>query len=267
MWASGTPEEVVELAADILALAAEHSASAEGAPAPDEFIDAVHVLYACYDRGCTPDSVARRAADAAGWPMSQELEYSPVPVPPAPPGPYATPSAGALAELLHAPAVSEEERAEVDRHARALAFTVDRLARTGCVFRTGDAFGLTPLGAAVMRHVLHTGHVAAPDREEVLAWDARTLVAAVEPWPPTAAVTELGRWAASHGGDPGWRELLAAVPADSPGLLDRLDDAGIPSAVLHGAHDDPEAGDRARAVLRRRGEDPRDGGPRQDGAD
>ncbi|WP_236244382.1 hypothetical protein [Streptomyces sp. CC210A] len=267
VWVSGTPEEVVELAADILALAAEHSASAEGAPAPDEFVDAVHVLYACYDRGCTPDSVARRAADAAGWPMTWELEYSPVPVPPAAPGPYTTPSTGVLAELLRVPAVSERERAELDQHAQALAFTVDRLSRTGCVFRAGDAFGLTPLGAAALRHVLHAGHVAAPDQEEVLAWDAATLVAAAQPWPPAATVPALARWAAARGGDPGWREVLASVPADDDGFLDRLDEAGIPSAVLRAARHEPAAGAPARAILRRRGEDAPDDGAQPHGTD
>ncbi|KUJ64935.1 hypothetical protein ACZ90_53450 [Streptomyces albus subsp. albus] len=260
VWASGTPEEVIELAGDILALAAEHTAAASGAPADEVFLDAVHVLYAAYERGCTPDSVARKAADIEGWPMTPELEYARVPVPPMSPGPYTTPSTAALSALLRSPAVNEEQRTELEPHAQALAFTIDQLARTGCVFRSGDAFGLTPLGAAVMRHVFVSGRVAAPDREEVLAWDARTLVKAAEPWPSAVAVEALGEWALTHDGDTGWRELLAAVPADTPGLFDRLDGAGIPSVVLRGALNNPVAGGHARRVLRGRGEDvPEDG--------
>ncbi|WP_267242098.1 hypothetical protein [Streptomyces sp. PR69] len=271
VWESGTPEEAVELAANILALEADRipTASAAGPEAADEGygLDAVHVLYALYERGGTPDSVARKASDMADWRVDPELEDAPVEVPDtaaAYTAPYVTPSAADLSALLGLPGLTEDDRAELDAHARALAVVVDRLAETGCVFRTGDAYGLTSFGSAVLRHVLTAAHVAAPDLGTALSWSAAETVRAVQGWPLAVAAAVLGQWAEAHGGDPAWSQLLGALSAAraadlpqvaTPAVFARLDRAGIPATALRAALADPVLGGYARRSLLARGED------------
>ncbi|MFE3325735.1 hypothetical protein [Streptomyces sp. NPDC059176] len=259
VWTDGTPGELLELGADVLAAVVERIASGSG---PDEeyALDAAHVLYALYERGGTPDSVARKAADHADWKIAPELEDAPVPVPETAPAAYTTPVPAELSDLLGLPGLTEADRADLDSHALALAAVLDRLAPTGCVFRTGDAYGLTPLGNAVVRHALSVGHVAAPDGETVTGWDAAQIVAAAEHWPPDIAAASLSHWAAARGAtDASWSELVAAVstalPATSaPVLFAHLGRAAVPVPVLRAALNDPKTGGCARRVLLARGE-------------
>ncbi|MFI6103127.1 hypothetical protein [Streptomyces sp. NPDC051310] len=303
VWTEGTPQQLTELAADILAATVERVA-ADTAPAdstrdaaPDEdrrrvdrdadadadadaegeengdedeseseeesedeyALDAAHVLYALYERGGTPDSVARKAADVTGWTLSPDLEDAPVLVPDTARAAYATPSPQELSSLLGLPGLGETDREALDGHAQALAAVVDRLAATGCVFRAGDAYGLTPLGEAVVRHVLTVAHVAAPDRAAVLAWSADQLIEAAEIWPPAVAVAALTSWTAHRGGtDAAWSELLAAVAAaghPTAALFSRLALAEIPTAPVRAALTDPVVGAHARRLLDDRGEE------------
>ncbi|MEU0271990.1 hypothetical protein [Streptomyces sp. NPDC006307] len=266
VWNEGTPQELTELAADILAATVERiAADNEEGEAEDEYaLDAAHVLYSLYERGGTPESVARKASDVAGGPpLPTELEDAPAEVPETAPAAYATPSPQELSALLHRPGLTEADRAGLDGHARSLAAVVDRLAETGCVFRTGDAYGLTPLGDAVMRHLLTVAHVAAPARDTVLTWHADRVAAAVEYWPPAIAAATLTAWTASRAGDgagadDAWSELLAAVSASahpSTTLFSHLALAGIPDAPLRAALTDPVVGAYAHRLLRDRGED------------
>lgn len=264
VWTEGTPQELTELAADILAVTVERVA-AEAGPDDEYALDAAHLLYTLYERGGTADSVARKASDVAGWQVVPELEDAPVRVPDTAPDAYETPSPEDLSELLGLPGVTETDRERLDSHAHALAALIDRLAETGCVFRTGDAYGLTPLGNAVMRHVFTAGDVAAPDRETVAGWDAAETVVAVQFWPPAIAAETLTRWTADRGGtDEAWEELLNAVSAThtaaAPLLLStlfgHLDLAGIPSGPLRTAVGDPVIGAYAHRLLEARKEAP-----------
>ncbi|WP_338673919.1 hypothetical protein V1460_13210 [Streptomyces sp. SCSIO 30461] len=259
VWSAGTPAEQVELGADILAVVVERVA-ADADPGDAYALDAAHILYTLYERGCTPDSVARKAAGHMDWWYDPVLEDAPLAVPDTAPATYTTPTPAELGELTGILELTESDRAELDGLARALAAVVDRLAATGCVFRTGDVFGLTPLGSAVVRHTLSVGHVAVPDARAVLGWDAASLVAAVEAWPPQIAARVLADWAAARGGDDAtWSELLAAVPTAVPGrglagLVKRLDLAAVPVPPLKAALTDPLVGGHARRVLLARGE-------------
>ncbi|MET9801097.1 hypothetical protein [Streptomyces sp. NPDC006368] len=273
IWAEGTPQELTELAADILAATVERVA-ADAAPAGegqdggagsgadrDEYaLDAAHVLYTLYERGGTPESVARKASDVAGWPFPPELEDAPVLVPDTAPPAYETPSPEELSSLLLRPGLTEADREELDSHARALATVVDRLTRTGCVFRTGDAYGLTPLGEAALRHMLTVAHVAAPDRDTALAWDAHDVIDAVEHWPPAIAAATLTSWTAERGStDAAWGELLSAVSAASRStatLFAHLALAEVPTAPVRAALTDPVIGGYAHRLLLERGEEP-----------
>ncbi|WP_052411472.1 hypothetical protein [Streptomyces sp. NRRL S-118] len=293
VWTEGTPQQLTELAADILAATVERIAS-DTAPAvgvrdedqgddrherrgedsdedrheeggdsdedEDEYaLDAAHVLYSLYERGGTPDSVARKAADVTGWTLPPELEDAPVLVPDTAPPAYTTPSPQELSSLLGLPGLTGPDREALDSHAQALAAVVDRLAATGCVFRTGDAYGLTPLGEAVVRHVLTVAHVAAPDRAAVLAWSAGEMAEAAEIWPPAVAAAALTSWTAGRGGtDAAWSELLTAVAAaghPTAGIFSRLALAEIPAAPLRAALTDPVVGAHAQRLLSDRGED------------
>ncbi|MER7519895.1 hypothetical protein [Streptomyces sp. NPDC126499] len=255
--------------------------------------EAAHLLYTLYQRGCSAESVARRAAEFEDWTVDPALEDAPVRVPPpASPG-YTTPTAGELARLLGAPGTNDTDRARLDRPAHQLAAVVDRLAATGLVFRSGDAFGLTPHGAAVVRYLLAVRGVAVPDATETAAWDAPTLVAAAQGWPPAVAARVLAEWLRAHGDTPGgtlrdstvvapggtpghgagdgngdraeaaWSELLGAVGSVHAGtsdaaatraLLGLLDWSAAPTAALRRAVGDPVAGARAAEELRARGE-------------
>ncbi|MFJ4010487.1 hypothetical protein [Streptomyces sp. NPDC090026] len=278
VWQGGTPQELTELAADLLAAVAERlPAVAADGPVPDGAVgadtgedwslDPAHLLYSLYERGGTPDSVARRVAEAAGAQVAVEAEEQPVPVPASASddGAYALPPLAELADLLGRPEVTEAQRARLAAPARALATVVDALGATGCLFRRGDAYGLTPLGGTVLRHVLLSGGVAAPDAAEAAAWDARTTTAAVRRWPPAVAAAALAAWAEHRGGgDAEWAPLLAALAGErdaghrGPALLGAvaaLDHAGVPNGVLRSALTDPVLGAHALRVLRARGED------------
>ncbi|WP_351222518.1 hypothetical protein [Streptomyces sp. NPDC002133] len=263
VWTEGTPEELTELGADVLAALVERIPVAAG-PEQEYAVDAAHILYTLYERGCTPDSVARKAADIAGWKVAPGLEELPVPVPESAPTAYSTPATAELTSLLSLPELTDADRAELDAHAHALAGLVDQLAETGCVFRTGDAYGLTPLGSAVMRHILTAGEVAAPDQEDVTAWDAAETVAAVQHWPPAIAAATLTAWTTARGGtDAAWSELLTAVSAAksadfpntaTPTLFAHLDAAAVPVGALRAAVTDPVTGAYAHRLLAARHE-------------
>ncbi|MET9953347.1 hypothetical protein ABZ135_17600 [Streptomyces sp. NPDC006339] len=263
-------EQDLEHDADLLAAAVE--ALAEPDPETGAYGgEAAHLLYTLYQRGCSAESVARRAAEFEDWTVDPALEDAPVRVPsPASPA-YTTPTAGELARLLGTPGVNDTDRARLDRPAHALAAVVDRLAATGLVFRSGDAFGLTPHGAAVVRHLLGVRGVAVPDAAAARAWDAPALVAAAQGWPPAVAARVLADWLRAHGGGDGggdgaeaaWRRLLGAVgsvhahatdAAATRALLGVLDWSAAPAAVLRTAVTDPVAGARAAEELRARGE-------------
>ncbi|EFH30776.1 conserved hypothetical protein, partial [Streptomyces pristinaespiralis ATCC 25486] len=238
VWTAGTPQELLELAADILAAQAERLPPVTG-PEDAYSFDAAHLLYSLYERGSTPDSVARKICDAKDDGVAPELEDAPAPVPGSAPAAYETPSPDELSVLLGMPGRTEEDRAEIDAPAKGLAAVVDQLALTGCLFRTGDTYGLTPLGAAVMRHVITVGHVAAPDQETVAGWDAAQTVAAVRHWPTQLAASALAAFADRRGGtDQAWKELLDAVAAArsedanaarTAEYFAQLDRAGVPT--------------------------------------
>ncbi|MFF8289987.1 hypothetical protein ACF068_12255 [Streptomyces sp. NPDC016309] len=260
VWADGTPAELTELAADVLAAVVDSI----GFTSASEYAqDAAHLLYALYERGGTADSVVRKAAESGGLPVDPDLEDAPVPLPEDTSyRPYAMPSPDRLPALLGMPSLTEEDRAGLETHAHALAEVVDRLAATGCVFRAGDAYGLTPLGRAVLRHVLTAGHVAAPGDEEVSEWEAAEVVTAVQSWPADTAAGTLTRWTAGRG-VAAWSELLDAAGAakaadfqglDTAALLARLDLASVPAEALRAALTHPAVGAHAHRLLTARGE-------------
>ncbi|MCX4514689.1 hypothetical protein OHA27_31070 [Streptomyces sp. NBC_01619] len=267
VWTDGTPQELTELAADILAAVVERIASgSDPDTAPDEeyALDAAHVLYGLYERGGTPESVARKATAHTDLTISPDIEDAPVAVPESAPPAYSTPPLDALSALLGLPELTEADRAHLGGPARELAAVVDELAETGCVFRTGDTYGLTPLGNAVVRHVLAVGHVAAPDDETVASWDAAGIVAAVQYWPPGAAAAALTTWTTARGAtDAVWSALLSAVSTAKAedfhrtltgALFDRLDRAAVPDGPLRTALADPVTGAHAHRLLHSRGE-------------
>ncbi|MFC8886916.1 hypothetical protein, partial [Streptomyces cinereoruber] len=176
---SGSPEDA-ETDADTLLAAVEELAEEEFEPYGGE---APHLLYVVYQRGCSAESVARKAAEYEDWTVDPALEDLPVPVPDGAPGAYAVPPVPELVRLLGTPGLDEADRARLEGPARDLAAVLDRLAATGLVFRTGDAFGLTPRGAGAVRYLLGVRGVAAPDAAEAAAWPATVLVAAAGGWP------------------------------------------------------------------------------------
>ncbi|MER7111730.1 hypothetical protein [Streptomyces sp. NPDC000229] len=260
VWTDGTPEELTELAADVLAAVVDDI----GSTSDSEFAqDAAHLLYALYERGCTADSVVRKAAEHGDLPVDPELEDAPVPVPEDRSyHPYEMPPPDRLPALLGIPSLGEDDLSQLAPRAEALADVVDRLAETGCVFRAGDAYGLTPLGCAVLRHVLSAGHVATPDDEEVSEWEAAQLVPAVGTWPTQTAVDTLTRWTAGRGVT-AWSELLGAVETaksadfhgiDTGTVLGRFDLAAVPAEALRAALTHPATGAHAHRLLGARGE-------------
>ncbi|MEU8618561.1 hypothetical protein [Streptomyces sp. NPDC048623] len=226
--------------------------------------EAAHLLYTLYQRGCSAESVARRAAEFEDWTVDPDLEDAPVTVPPPASPAYTTPTAGELARLLGTPGITDTDRARLDKPARELAAVVDRLAATGLVFRYGDAFGLTPRGCAVVRYLLAVRRVEVPDAAETARWDAATLVAAAEGWPQAPAARVLADWTAVRGGaQEAWGDLLDAVrtvnagtsdAASTRALLGLLDWSAAPVGALRAALADPVAGARAEAELTARGE-------------
>ncbi|MFI9293172.1 hypothetical protein [Streptomyces gardneri] len=250
----------VEKDADALAAAVEAIAE-EGGPYSGE---AAHLLYVVYQRGCSADSVARKAAEYEDWTVDPAVEDLPVPVPDEAPAAYTTPPPEELVRLLGAPELTEADRERLTGPARDLAAIVDRLATTGLLFRTGDAFGPTPRGAGVLRYLLGVRGIAAPDASETSAWAARTVVAAATGWPVPCAARVLADWlhARADTAD-AWSQLLAALgtahagtadAAAARGLLAVLDTSSAPAEALRGALRDPVVGEYAHEVLRARGE-------------
>ncbi|MFJ7069965.1 hypothetical protein [Streptomyces sp. NPDC101115] len=225
--------------------------------------EAAHLLYTLYQRGCSAESVARRAAEFEDWTVDPALEDAPVRVPPPASPAYTTPTAGELARLLGSPGINDTDRARLDKPAHELAAVVDRLAATGLVFRYGDAFGLTPRGCAVVRYLLAVRRVAVPDAAETSGWDAARLVAAAEGWPPAVAGRVLADWLRARGDDTGaWGELVGAIGTVNAGtseaaatraLLGLLDWSAAPAEALRDALTDPVAGARAEEALLARG--------------
>ncbi|MEV4945502.1 hypothetical protein [Streptomyces sp. NPDC053755] len=256
------PQRSVEAAADRLAAAVDEMKGEDGGLFDGE---AAHLLYALYQRGSCAESVARRAAEFEDWPVDPRQEDAPVLVPAEAPETYEVPSAEELSRLCGtAVSVTEADRGRLEAPARAMAGTVDRLAETGMVFRTGDAFGLTPEGIEVVRYLLRVGRVAAPGAAEVAAWDAPAVVAAAEGWSASAAARVLADWLHARGdGAEAWSELLAAFgtvnagtweAADTRALFGFLDTGAMPAEALREALADPAMGAYAYEVLHARGE-------------
>ncbi|MET9675110.1 hypothetical protein ABZY68_18730 [Streptomyces sp. NPDC006482] len=251
----------VEEDADALAAAVESLAEGAFGPYGGE---APHLLYVIYQRGCSAESVARKAAEYEDWTVDPAVEDLPVPVPAEAPDAYTTPPLAELVRLLGAPELTEADRERLARPARDLAAVVDRLAATGLLHRTGDAFGLTPRGAGVLRYLLRVRGIAAPDSRETAAWAAPTLVAAATGWSASSAARVLGDWLRARGdGADAWSQLLAALgtthtgttdAADARGLLAVLDTDTAPAEALRGALRDPAVGEYVHEVLRARGE-------------
>ncbi|MGA5067762.1 hypothetical protein ACPB9E_28970 [Streptomyces exfoliatus] len=247
--------------ADTLIAAVEELAEEEFEPYGGE---APHLLYVVYRRGCSADSVARKAAEYEDWSVDPDLEDLPVPVPAEAPDGYALPPLPELVRLLGTADLTEADRAGLEGAARDLATVLDRLAATGLVFRTGDAFGLTPRGAGVVRYLLGVRGVAAPDADEARGWAAPEVVAAAAGWPGCVATRVLADWLhAREDTAEAWSELLAALgtvhagtsdAAAVRGLFHALDTAAAPPEALRGALRDPVIGAYAHQALRLRGE-------------
>ncbi|MFI9742476.1 hypothetical protein [Streptomyces sp. NPDC052494] len=257
---------VVEAAADALAAAVESLGEGEEGEFGPYGGEAAHLLYVVYQRGCSAESVARKAAEYEDWNVDPAVEDLPVPVPADAPEAYTTPPLEELVRLLGAPELTEADRERLTGPARDLAAVVDRLAATGLLFRAGDAFGLTPRGAGVLRYLLRVRGIAAPDAAETAAWGASALVGAATGWPASSAARVLGDWLhARVDTAEAWSQLLAALgtahagtadAADARGLFALLDTGAAPAEALHGALRDPVIGEYAHEVLRARGERP-----------
>ncbi|WP_395364972.1 hypothetical protein ACHGLA_30020 [Streptomyces sp. YH02] len=256
----------VEEDADTLITAVEELSEEEFEPYGGE---APHLLYVVYRRGCSAESVARKAAEYEDWAVDPAVEDLPVPVPAAvPDGAFASshtvPPVAELARLLGTADLTETDRARLEGPTRDLAAVLDRLAATGLVFRTGDAFGLTPRGAGVVRYLLGVRGIAAPDAAEARAWSASEAVAAAGGWPTGVAARVLADWLHARGDTAdAWSQLLAALgtvhvgttdAAATRGLFTVLDTAAAPPDALRGALRDPVIGAYAHQALRARGE-------------
>ncbi|MET8944199.1 hypothetical protein ABZX30_11570 [Streptomyces sp. NPDC004542] len=208
-------------------------------------------------------SVARDAAVAADWMVPPEASLA---APVRGPGDstesdepgytaeaYRLPSLPELERLLQLGPLDEQDAADLAPEARRLAGRLDLLAAAGVVWRRGDAYGLTPLAAAVLREALLlaygggwpplTGESAReadgsaagdgegqrwtpanvaerfPTVEAVIAMDAAQLVPAARQWDDPAAHRVLRQWVAGgEGPEARWPRLLAALAASSPTL-------------------------------------------------
>ncbi|WOX21235.1 hypothetical protein [Streptomyces solicathayae] len=255
------PPSELEAGADLLAAAVEEM---RGETAGLFDGDADHLLYLLYERGCLPESVARRAAEYGTLEVDPGLEDAPVEVPEGTGHAYVLPPVGELSRLIGVRDLTDDDRAELAAAAQAMAESVDRLAGTDMVFRSGDAFGLTPQGIEVVRYLLRAGWVAAPDDDEAAAWDAPTLVAAARNWSTPAAARVLADWLHAHGETTEvWSRLLGAlttVEAGAPGSADTrrlfraLDTSAAPVEALRAATEDPVVGAYASRALAARGE-------------
>ncbi|MDX2564712.1 hypothetical protein PV371_34355 [Streptomyces sp. TX20-6-3] len=256
----------VEEDANALIAAVEELSEEEFEPYGGE---APHLLYVVYRRGCSAESVSRKAAEYEDWAVDPAVEDLAVPVPAAVPdgetgSSHVVPPVPELVRLLGAADLTEADRARLIGPARDLAAVVDRLAATGLVFRSGDAFGLTPRGAGVVRYLLGVRGVAAPDAAEARAWPASDAVAAAVGWPTCVASRVLADWLHARGDTAdAWSRLLAALgtvhagttdAAATRGLFAVLDTAAAPPEALRGALRDPVIGAYAHQALRARGE-------------
>ncbi|MEX0167577.1 hypothetical protein [Streptomyces sp. LMG1-1-1.1] len=253
---TGPGTGAVEADADALIAAVEELAEEEFEPYGGE---APHLLYVVYQRGCSADSVARKAAEYEDWAVDPALEDLPVAVPDEAPEAYTTPPLPELVRLLGTADLNEADRARLEGPARDLAAVVDRLAATGLVFRRGDAFGLTPRGAGVVRYLLRVRGITAPTAAQAAVWSAPDLVAAAEGWPECVAARVLADWLHARGDTAeAWSSLLAALgtvhagTADAAavrGLFAVLDTAAAPADALRGALRDPVIGAYALQAL------------------
>ncbi|MFE5733758.1 hypothetical protein ACFQ7A_22985 [Streptomyces sp. NPDC056528] len=257
----GSPEDV-EDDANTLLTAVEELAEEEYEPYGGE---APHLLYVVYQRGCSAESVARKAAEYEDWTVDPALEDLPVAVPEGAPGAYAVPPVPELVRLLGTPGLNEADRARLEGPARDLAAVLDRLAATGLVFRSGDAFGLTPRGAGAVRYLLGVRGVVAPDAADAAAWSAPALVAAAGGWSAHVAARVLADWLharvdTAHA----WTELFDALGTVHAGtseaaatrrLFTVLDTTTAPPGALRAALRDPVLGAYALRALEDRGEE------------
>ncbi|MCD9878068.1 hypothetical protein [Streptomyces guryensis] len=216
-------------------------------------------LVALYGAAGETRSVAREAAAAVDWAVPPEaLLAAPVhehkdstESGQATAGPYRLPPLAELERLLQLGELGEEDAAELESAARRRAARLDLLAAAGVVWRRGDAYGLTPLAAAVLREALllaygggwppRAGESAQeadgsaagdgeqegwtpstvaerfPTEEAVVALDAERLVAAARDWDDPAAHRLLRSWLAGGEGPAArWPELLAALAVPAP---------------------------------------------------
>ncbi|MEV7374116.1 hypothetical protein AB0O51_24970 [Streptomyces sp. NPDC090301] len=256
----------VEEDANTLIAAVEELSEEEFEPYGGE---APHLLYVVYRSGCSAESVSRKAAEYEDWAVDPAVEDLPVAVPAAVPdgafeSSHLVPPVAELERLLGTADLTETDRTRLQGPARDLAAVVDRLAATGLVFRSGDAFGLTPRGAGVVRYLLGVRGIAAPDAAEARAWPAAEAVAAAVGWPTCVASRVLADWLHARGDTAdAWSRLLAALgtvhagttdAAATRGLFTVLDTAAAPPEALRGALRDPVIGAYAHQALRGRGE-------------
>jgi hypothetical protein len=268
VWQQGSPSDLAGLALDLLgALLAQAAGDTETAEEfPGEHLS---TLYFLYHHAGLPQSVARKTAEEEAWIVPPWHQADPDPSVPAT-GPYQLPPPQALSQVTGIPALSEEDRGELQPCAACLACLIDRLAALGVTERTGDAFALTPLGSALLRDTLilgtggeEAGTHAFPTQAHVRAWDAHRLVAAARIWPRDAARCVLSDWL-THRGTDAWPVLLAALAAtpagpdaaDQRALLGLLDLTAAPAQALHGLLDDPVLGGYAERALHQQGETP-----------
>ncbi|MDV9192747.1 hypothetical protein R6L23_31830, partial [Streptomyces sp. SR27] len=92
--------------------------------------EAPHLLYVVYRRGCSAESVVRKAAEYEDRAVDPALEDLPVPVPAEAAGPYTVPPLPELVRLLGSAGLTEADRAALEGPARELAAVLDRLAAT-----------------------------------------------------------------------------------------------------------------------------------------
>ncbi|MFJ5142850.1 hypothetical protein [Streptomyces sp. NPDC088707] len=256
----------VEEDANTLITAVEELSEEEFEPYGGE---APHLLYVVYRRGCSAESVSRKAAEYEDWAVDPAVEDLPVAVPAAVPDgeietSHLVPPVTELVRLLGTADLTEADRARLVGPARDLAAVVDRLAATGLVFRSGDAFGLTPRGAGAVRYLLGVRGIAAPDAAGARAWSAAEAVAAAVGWPTCVASRVLADWLHARGDTAdAWSQLLASLgtvhagttdAAATRGLFAVLDTAAAPPEALRGALRDPVIGAYAHQALRARGE-------------
>ncbi|MFC9341871.1 hypothetical protein ACFT0G_33000 [Streptomyces sp. NPDC057020] len=256
----------VEEDANTLIAAVEELSEEEFEPYGGE---APHLLYVVYRSGCSAESLSRKAAEYEDWTVDPAVEDLPVAVPAAVPdgaftSSHLVPPVAELVRLLGTADLTETDRARLEGPARDLAAVVDRLAGTGLVFRSGDAFGLTPRGAGVVRYLLGVRGIAAPDAAEAAAWPAAEAVAAAVGWPTCVASRVLAGWLHARGDTAdAWSRLLAALgtvhagttdAAATRGLFTVLDTAAAPPEALRSALRDPVIGAYAHQALRARGE-------------